>query len=317
MDKVRFAIVGCSKEAQLYAKAVSDASGAQLVAVCGDVGVKRDEFADLFTISSRDTILDAITYDHVDAVIIASSPTLHYDDTIDALNGLVHLLIAPPMAMKLEECTQMKHGAQEAQKVLSVIAPHRWYPSSMRIREAIDSGKLGTIDSGEAKIVVSKDEDNLLHQGLNQLDLLNYFLGPVAKVDNKKSSTQDTIEAIITYEDGAVISITIEGAKKDDLETTIRLYGDTNASVGFVAYGKWMKNPLNDVWSIEGEKELLQHFKDQDTAFFHSIEDSTYFLTLQIEDVVRAITTSSTPFVTGEDGKEAIKILEALQTGEA
>lgn len=319
MDKVRFAIVGCSKEAQLYAKAVSESNGAQLVAVCEKDEQKRDEFAQLFTLSSRDTILDAITYDHIDAIIIAGDSSLHYTHTIEALEGGVHVLVETPTHMSTNQCTQVISVAQEAQKVLSVVSQHRWFPSAMRIREAIDSGKLKNIVSGEVTLLANRDEEYDKSNILHHIDLLSWFLGPMEQISGKWDPSQesdDDVNATITFENGAVVSFVMRKVNKTDQSTTLHLSGEDQASVGIKTHGNAMDTPVNDIWAIEGEKELLQHFKDQDIAFFHSIDTSSYFLTLQIEDMVRAITTSSTPLVTGEDGREAVKILEALQRGD-
>ena len=78
MEKIRFALLGYGKVAHLHAKAISEANGAQLVAVCGRNEKRRDEFAEEFNISSRETIAEAVTYDHIDAIIISTPHPLHH-----------------------------------------------------------------------------------------------------------------------------------------------------------------------------------------------------------------------------------------------
>ncbi len=131
--------------AHLHAKAISEANGAQLVAVCGRNEKRRDEFAEEFNISSRETIAEAVTYDHIDAIIISTPHPLHHAHTIEALEAGVHVLVEKPMAMNSLECTEMIIAAERAQKVLSVVSQRRWYPSAMRIEKQLIVVNLGKL----------------------------------------------------------------------------------------------------------------------------------------------------------------------------
>jgi hypothetical protein len=70
--------------------------------------------------------------------------------------------------------------------------------------------------------------------------------------------------------------------------------------------------PLNDLWTIEGEKELLDKFRSDDEAFFKTINPTLYFFTCQLEDFCEAIQDCRTPASTGEEGRETVKCIEAL-----
>ena len=345
MEKVRFALMGYGKVAHLHAKAISEANGAQLVAVCGRNNERRDEFAALYNIASRETIVDAVTYDHVDAIIISTPHPLHHDHAIEALEAGVHVLVEKPMAMNSRECSEMINAAQNAQKVLSVVSQRRWYPSTMRIREAIDSGKLGKVALGQVTILGWRDEayynsdpwrgkwDSegggiLINQAPHQLDLLHWFLGPVERIygewDNFNHpyiEVEDSAVAVIRFKNGALASLLLSNSQKPGIYAKVHIHGTSGASVGVQTDGgamfvpglsKITEAPVNDLWTIDGEQELLNHFKEQDIAFFNSIDADSYFFTLQIEDMVRAITTNSPPLVTGEDGRETVKIIEGI-----
>ncbi len=345
MEKVRFALIGYGKVAHLHAKAINQANGAQVVAVCGRNKERRDSFASLYNISSRENIQDAVTWDHVDAVIISTPHPLHHQHTLEAFAADVHVLVEKPMAMNTREATEMIIAAERAQKVLSVVSQRRWYPSCMRIREAIDSGKLGKVALGQVTILGWRDEayynsdswrgkwDSegggiLINQAPHQLDLLHWFLGPVERIygewDNMNHpyiEVEDSAVATIRFKNGAIASLLLSNSQKPGIYAKVHIHGTSGASVGVQTDGGAMfvpglskigEAPVNDIWTIEGEEKLLTHFREQDIAFFNSIDADSYFFTLQIEDMVRAIVTNSTPLVTGEDGRETVKIIEGI-----
>jgi predicted dehydrogenase len=72
--------------------------------------------------------------------------------------------------------------------------------------------------------------------------------------------------------------------------------------------------PLNDLWTIPGEEKSLEGFRAEDEAFFKTIDATAYFFTRQIEDFCGAIQNGGAPSVTGEDGLETVRFIEALYT---
>ncbi|MDC7245259.1 MAG: Gfo/Idh/MocA family oxidoreductase [Sphaerochaetaceae bacterium] len=345
MEKVRFGLIGYGKVAHLHAQAIESVQGAQLVSVCGRNRKRRDQFATEFNIGSRDSVEEMINYDHVDAVIITSPHPIHHKHTMEALEAGAHVLVEKPMAMNVVQCDEMIQKAQDVQKQLSVVSQRRWYPSTMRIREAIDSGKLGTVALAQVTILGWRDEEYynsdpwrgkwdsegggiLINQAPHQLDLLHWFLGPVERIygewDNMNHpyiEVEDSAAATIRFKNGALASLLLSNSQKPGIYAKVHVHGTSGASVGVQTDGGAMfiagrsgitEPPYNDIWNIEGETSLLEAFRQQDTAFFNSIDPNTYFFARQVEDFVKAVTTSNTPMVTGEDGRETVKIIEGI-----
>jgi predicted dehydrogenase len=74
--------------------------------------------------------------------------------------------------------------------------------------------------------------------------------------------------------------------------------------------------PLNDLWTIEGEQSLLDKFRKEDEAFFRELEARgsaiTHFFTCQLDDFCGAIRDGRPPAVSGEDGRETVRFIEAV-----
>ncbi|MPM99124.1 hypothetical protein SDC9_146315 [bioreactor metagenome] len=70
--------------------------------------------------------------------------------------------------------------------------------------------------------------------------------------------------------------------------------------------------PVNDLWTIAGEENNLNRWKEEDTAFFSTIDATSYFFKLQQEDFTQAILTGKEPTSSGEEGRETVKLIEGM-----
>jgi hypothetical protein len=74
--------------------------------------------------------------------------------------------------------------------------------------------------------------------------------------------------------------------------------------------------PLNDLWTIEGEGDLLDKYRREDEAFFQNLEAKgqaiVHFFVCQIDDFCGAVRDGRPPAVSGEAGRETVRFIEAL-----
>ncbi len=347
MEKMRFGLMGYGKVANLHAVALGRSRNARLVSVCGRNTVRRDEFARNWGIASRATVADMVREDHVDAVIINTPHPRHHDDALDAFAAGCHVLVEKPMAISVAECDAMIEAARRAGKVLSVVSQRRWYPSCQRIKAAIESGKLGKPAVAQVTILGWRDEKYyaadpwrgkwdtegggvLINQAPHQFDLMCWFMGPAAgiqaywdNVNHPYIEVEDTAVAAIRFKNGGMGSVLVSNSQKPGIYAKIHIHGTSGASAGVQTDGGAMfvagmsgilEPPVNDLWTYPGEQQLLDQWKQQDEAFFKTIDPTTYFFTLQIEDLVQAIVEGRKPAVTGEDGRETVRIIEGIYT---
>jgi len=345
MDLVRFGLIGYGNAANLHAQAIRDSLGGTLVSVCGRNDARRDEFASKWGIASRKDVADMVDLDHIDAVIISTPHPQHHDHALTAFAAGCHVLVEKPMALTEAECTDMILAAEKAGRILSVVSQRRWYPSAMRIREAIDSGKLGIPSVAFATILGWRDEQYYrsdpwrgtwesegggvcINQAPHQFDLLHWYMGPVSRiysewgnVNHPYIEVEDTAVATIRFANGGMGSILVSNSQKPGIYAKVHVHGSSGASAGVQTDGGAMfiagrstvaEPPVNDLWTIEGEQALLQAFRQQDEAFFKTIDATTWFFSRQIDDMARAIIDGKRPLVSGEDGRETVRIIEGI-----
>jgi predicted dehydrogenase len=346
---MRFGLIGYGKVANLHAKALKNSKSAILVSVCGHNKQRCDAFAEKWSISSRDSAAQMSELDHIDAVIITTPHPCHRDDTIGAFNAGCHVLVEKPMALTVVECTEMINAGKKAGKTLSVISQRRWYPSCLRIKDAINSGKLDKAAIAQVIILGWRDKAYyesdpwrgkwdtegggvLINQAPHQFDLMCWFMGPVAEIqayweniNHPYIEVEDTAVASIRFKNGGLGSVLVSNSQKPGIFAKVHIHGSSGASTGVQTDGGAMfiagqsgilEPPVNDLWTIPGEQELLSIWKKEDEEFFGTIDATTFFFTEQINDFVQSIEEGRKPLVTGEDGRETVKVIEGIYRSE-
>ena len=344
-DKVRMGLIGYGKVAHLHAEAIAASNSGVLVSVCGRNTERRNDFAAKWKISSRETVEEMVRHDKVDAVIITTPHPQHCDGALEAFAEGVHVLVEKPLAVTEAECNKMIDAAKKAGKLLSVVCQRRWFPACQRIKRAIDDGKLGkpvlaqvTILGWRDKVYYDSDPWRgkwategggiLINQAPHQIDLMLWFMGPFGEIngfwDNFNHpyiEVEDSAVAAIRFKNGGIGSVLVSNSQKPGIYAKVHIHGSAAWSAGVQTDGGAMfiagmssivEPPLNDLWTIEGEKELLDKFRSEDEAFFKTINPTVYFFTCQIDDFCTAIQEGRSPAASGEEGRETVRFIETL-----
>jgi len=345
MDKVRFGILTYGKVAHLHAQAIRSNPELELVAVWGRDRQKREQFAATYGIEAFDSISEMITRAHIDAVLVASPHPQHSQHSLEALEAGAHVLIEKPMALSTKDCDRIIETAERYKRKVGVISQRRWYPAVQRIRTTLDAGKLGKPMIGQVTMLGWRDEAYyrsdpwrgswvgegggvLVNQAPHQLDLLQWFMGPVTEVfaywDNINHpyiEVEDTALALLRFASGGMATLLVSNSQKPGIYAKVHVHGSTGASVGvqtdggamFVAgLSKITEAPFNDIWTIPGEEDNLELWKTQDEEFFKQIDATVYFHGLQIKDFAEALLHDRSPLVDGKEGRKTIALIEAI-----
>jgi predicted dehydrogenase len=347
-DKVRLGIIGYGKVANLHAEALRDCLNGELVSVAGRNSERRNDFAAKWKIASRENAADMVSSDSVDAVIITTPHPQHCEGALEAVAAGAHVLVEKPMAVTEKQCDEMIAAAKNAGKILSVVCQRRWFPACARIKKAIDEGKIGKPVLAQLTILGWRDKayyDSdpwrgtwagegggiLINQAPHQIDLLQWYMGPFAEIkgfwDNFNHpyiEVEDSAVAALRFKNGGLGSVLVSNSQKPGIYAKVHIHGSAAWSAGVQTDGGAMfiagmssitEPPLNDLWTIEGEKNLLEKFRAEDEAFFKTINPTVYFFTRQLEDFCGSILNGCPPASTGEEGRETVKFIETLLHG--
>jgi UDP-N-acetyl-2-amino-2-deoxyglucuronate dehydrogenase len=345
-DKLKTAVVGIGKVTGLHAAALSKLSESQFTAVCSSNSEKAASFAREYNIRGYTDVSEMVRKEKIDVVIICTPHPFHRAPAIAAMEAGAHVLIEKPFASSLEDCDAMLVTSKKNNKQIGVICQRRWLKPVQRVKAAIDAGKIGKPVFGTVNMLGWRDEKYyssdpwrgswkgegggvLVNQAPHQLDLLQWFMGDIdelygvwSNLNHPYIEVEDTANAIIKFKSGAIGNIIVSNSQKPGIYGKVHVHGENGASVGVQTDGGAMfiagmsnilEPPINDLWTIPGEKNLRENMVKEDSDFFMSLKNPMeYFHERQIEDFLRAVLEGRKPLITGEDGRVTVEIFTAI-----
>jgi len=345
MKKFKVGIVGLGKVAHLHAQALREIPGAEFTAGCSRSLKKAESFVKEYGARPYDNISEMVRDSGLDLVIICTPHPNHLDPTIEALEAGAHVLVEKPLASTLQDCDEMIKTAKKVNRKLGVISQRRWYPPTLRVKQAMDEGKIGKPVLGTINMLGWRDEKYyqsdewrgkwalegggvLVNQAPHQLDLFCWLMGPIDEVyghwDNLNHpyiEVEDTALAIVKFKSGALGNIIVSNSQKPGIFGKIQVHGENGASVGVQTEGGAMfiagmapilEPPVNDLWTIPGEEGKLDEFTREDNELFEKVEPTVYFIRLQIEEYLDALEKGRDPLVNGEEGRRTVELFTAI-----
>jgi predicted dehydrogenase len=345
MKKYKVGIVGLGKVAHLHAQALSEIKNAEFTAGCSRSMAKALEFCRSYEADPFDNLAQMVKEMELDLVIICTPHPNHLVPTVEALQAGAHVLVEKPLASTLQDCDAMIKAARKAERKLGVISQRRWYPPVLRVKKAIDEGKIGKPVLGTVNMLGWRDEDYynsdawrgtweqegggvMVNQAPHQLDLFCWLMGPIdevyghwANLNHPYIEVEDTALAIIKFKSGAMGNLIVSNSQKPGIYGKVQIHGENGASVGAQTEGGAMfiagmapitEPPLNDLWTIPGEEKLLEKFTQEDEELFEKVDPMVYFIRLQIEEYLDALEKGREPLVNGEEGRKTVELFTAI-----
>jgi predicted dehydrogenase len=353
MGKIlRTAIIGAGKVSHYHARALQAIPNSELAAVCGRSAHKASVFAAQYGIRPYTDMSEMVKQEGVQAVVICTPHPAHAKPAIAAMNAGAHVLVEKPLASSLGDCDAMLVAAKSNGVKLGVVSQRRFFTPVQRMKAAIEAGKIGNPVLGVAQMYGWRDQayyesdswrgtwDNegggvLVNQAPHQLDLLQWFMGPIeqvfgfwANLNHPYIKVEDTAVAVIRFRSGALGNIVVSNSQKPGLYGKVHVHGENGASVGVQSEGGAMfiagvseiaEAPINDLWTNPGEEANLVRWQQTDRAEFQSTNATQHYFDLQDSDFLQAILEDRDPLITGDDGRVTVEIFTAIyqstQTG--
>lgn len=345
MRRVRTALVGCGKVGQIHAEALASLPESDFVAVCDGDLARAEAFAARYGAKAFSDVAVMLKATAPEAVCVCTPHPLHAGPTVLAAEAGAHVLVEKPMAASLKDCDAMLAAARRGGVRIGVVSQRRWSEPVRRLKAAIDAGKVGRPVLGVVAMFNWRDEAYyrsdpwrgrwdtegggvLVNQAPHQLDLLQWFMGEIdeisgdwANLTHPAVEVEDTALAMIRFASGGLGSVVVSLSQKPGLYAKVHVHGSNGASVGvetdrgasFVAgVSSIIEPPLNDLWTVPGEEDLLASFQEEDRAAFARIDATSYYHALQIQDFLSSVIEDRPSLVTGEDGRRVVAMFTAV-----
>lgn len=265
----------------------------------------------------------------LDALIIATPASTHYQIAMEGLNRGKHLLIEKPMTMTYQESLDLIELAAEKNKVLMVGHIMEYNPAITKLKEIIDSGEIGQIQYFYLTRTnfgrIRSDVNVLWDLAPHDLSIINYLLQMQPESISAKGACflQESIEDVIflnlEYGNGImgaihlswmdpckIRKVTVIGDKKmvvcDDLESIdkIRVYDKG------ISYNPTTEKSYEDF----GSYQFSYRYGD---IYIPQLELSEP-LRNQCNHFIDCVKNNSIPRTDGHNGANVVRLLEAAQT---
>ncbi len=343
--KLKTGIIGCGKVGDFHAKAYSSLENSNFTAVCDSNIDRARAFAERYSVNAYSDVEQMCKKENLDVVSICTPHPIHRNPAITAAECGCNVLVEKPLASNLKDADAIIEAGDRNHVQIGTMVQRRFYRPCMRMQKAIDDGKIGKPILGMVTMLGWRDKayyDSdpwrgtwkgegggvLVNQAPHQLDLLLWYMGEVDSVygvwknlNHPYIEVEDTAVATIQFKSGALASVVVSNSQNPALYGKVHIFGDNGASIGVQTDGGAMfvagmstitEPPVNDLWTIRGEEEMLDVWKKDDSDFFNSVDSMYYYHNMQIKDFIDAVQNGTKPLVDGREGRRTVELIEAI-----
>ncbi len=291
MERVRWGIIGVGDVTERKSgPAFYKAPHSQLAAVMRRNGDKARDYAERHGVPRWYDDGDALIADpDVDAVYISTPPDTHKEYTLKVAAAGKPVFCEKPMARNLAECREMIEACDAADVPLWVAFYRRSMPRFLKIKELLEEKAIGDVIAVSIRTyrrpLIERGDPYperfwaylpdatggggpWVDAGCHQIDLLDFYLGPVAEVHGFACNlreiypTPDTVTVSFSLESGLVGSGTwayTSGAEVDEMEfigttgkitfavsvpTPFTVVDDDGTHSFDIGYPEWVHQPM-------------------------------------------------------------------------
>ncbi|GAA2041042.1 Gfo/Idh/MocA family oxidoreductase [Yaniella flava] len=336
---LRVGIVGCGNISSNHLQAYAEVDGAEVIGVC-DVDIARARMtATNWNIEHAVDSVEALLALDLEMISICTPHPTHEAVAIAAAAAGVHVLCEKPIAVDIASAQRMVDACAAAGVKLGVLFQRRFWPAAQQLRSLIDDGTLGEPKLGHVAVQLYRapeyyaadawrgtwDADGggvLMTQAIHYLDLLQWYMGPVAQVYGRINTykhgdnidVEDSATAVLQFSSGAMATVNATTATDPGLGVQIRLTGSTGATAELTEFPEGTDGRLT-IRTVEDRIDAtLGHPADQypniDLAQINGGLIAHH--QAQIVQFVEAVRDDRAPAVTGTDATNALRILLAI-----
>lgn len=327
MTRVGIAVVGLGPASLPHAKSLVDLAERVDVKWAASRSEERTSaFASQFPFPVTTDIQAAIADPGVQAVLVLTPANVHLEVAEAAFAAGKHVLLEKPIETTLERAERVVSLGRRSGRRLGVVLQHRFRPSSLRLREILESHALGTVEAASIRVPWWRPQDYydlagrgsfardgggvLLSQAIHAIDLFRSLLGRIEVEASQVRTTalhrmeaEDHVTALMKLENGAPASLLATTAAYPGFPETLEIIG-TEGSARIVG------GALSVAW-LDGREEIVEAEgkSGSGAAIMDFPHDAHRAL---ITDFIDALTEGRDPVVTGEEALEAQRLIARI-----
>jgi UDP-N-acetyl-2-amino-2-deoxyglucuronate dehydrogenase len=322
--KIRMAIVGCGRISKNHFGSIEKHSDdIELVAINDTSADLLKAHEEKYKVKGYLQLEEMLKNEDLDLVAVCTPSGVHPDQVATAAKHGVNVMTEKPMATRWKDGVRMVKACDDAGVRLFVVKQNRRNTTLQLLKRAVEEKRFGKIhmvhlnvfwarpqeyyDQAEWRGTWEFDGGAFMNQASHYVDLLEWLIGPIDKVQAMTSTTrdievEDTGVLNVRWRNGALgsMSVTMLTYPKN-LEGSITILGEKGTvRIGGVA--------VNDIqhWEFEEPKDYDEQIKE---ANYQTTSVYGFGHPLYYNNVIEVLRGKAEPET---DGREGLKSLEVL-----
>ena len=289
-----------------HVRIYSELENANLVAISDMVRGTLDKVSKEFNTVGYVDYDNILQIDDIEVVNICVPTVFHHDVVMRAIEAGKNVLVEKPIALKLNEAEEMIKAAEDAGVTLATGHVERFNPAVRVAKKLIDEGAIGEVVTANSKRLGPfppriRDVGVAIDLAIHDIDIFNYLFNSRANtVFANMSSKLKNCE----FEDHAEIMTKYDSGVLSILETN-----------WLTPYKKRQLNitGIDGIISVDYGNQTVTLFKENNQVEDIKVENKEP-LKEELESFVDCVQNNIPPEVSGKDGYEALRIVDAAMT---
>ncbi len=325
VSKIRIAVVGVGHWGSNYLRVLHFMEGIEVVAACDretkPLARLEKQYPKLRTVK---TFSEILRDQEIDAVIIATPASTHYEFVKKSLEAKKHTLVEKPLALRVKECKALIELARRSKKTLMVGHTFLYNPALRKMKEYIDKGAVGKVYYLQAVRthlgLIRNDVSAVWDLAPHDVSIFSYLLGKEPKkvsavgVAHLKKKFQDVAFVSLFYDHNVIGNIHISWVDSNKLRQVAVigskariLFDDLNPLERVRVFEKGVS--IDKPYKSFGEFQLL--LRDGD-IISPKIEPEEPLQNVCLE-FIDSIRTGKKPLADGRNGLQVVQAISAIQ----
>lgn len=299
------------------------------IAVCTDIFEDAGRrFAEQYGAQFVKTYQEVCRHPEVDYVDVCTFPDFRLQAVRACAESGKHIQVQKPISTTLDIAREMIDTAHKAGIILGVVSQHRFDESSQFVKRAVAGGRLGKILQCDCYVKWHRTAEYysrpikgswategggaLINQAIHQLDILRWISGPVQEVFGMwqlgalhKIESEDVVNAVVRYSSGATGVIQASTAFWPGYTERTEFHGTKGTAI--------ISGDKLTTWDVQNDSgEPAPVAKEVSSGASDPMAISLEPFERQFLDFGEAIGSKRQPLVSGEEGYNALEIVDAV-----
>ena len=324
--KIRIAIVGCGRVSKNHLESIENHQDKiDLVSICDVEKKVLSKYQSKYKVKGYLDLNEMLLKEDLDLVAICTPSGLHANQTKLCAKHGVNVMTEKPMATSWEDGVSMVKECDKAGVRLLVVKQNRRNPTLQLLKRAITENRFGKIYMVHLNVFWNRSQEYydqalwrgtskydggaFMNQASHYVDLLDWLIGPVEKVQLMMSTTrkievEDTGVLNVKWRNGTLgsMSVTMLTYPKN-FEGSITILGEK----GTVKVGGLAVNEIKH-WQFDKAKEYDKKIKDANyqTKSVYGFGHKLYY-----QNAIEVLRGKVEPETDGREGLKSLEILIA------